>query len=159
MISTSLVVVVGVLLLSPFIQALDPVVIREEISTGIKTDQIVFKDEFGGDMSPLTRDDLCSSLVSLHEMHNEGFLGETITTNDCIDALVSETTLSELNEWSGSYCGTCKTPLSQFPSAHNFKYYDPSSSGPIYRSDCIHITPAGTSSGYIEAGSTVRNFF
>ena len=162
--TSTVVAVVGVLLLSPFIHAQDPELIREDICRGVDQDQIVFIDRCRGDrvqyLSPITIGALCNRLVSLHENFNQAFLGVTVTVDDCIDALKSKRkyTQQELGEWSGSYCGDCTIISPPSTSAHNFRCDSPSP-GPTHRSDCIHITPAGTSSGHTEAGSIVCNCF
>ena len=165
MTSTSLIAVVGVLLLSPFIQAsLNPELIYDGIRIGVRNNQIIFRERCRGDrvqsLPPISRATLCNKLVSLHGNYNEAFLGVAVTVEGCIDALKSERkyTQPELNEWCGDYCGAC-TIINPFMTGfHNFECNIDFSTMP-YRSVCTHITQAGTSSGYMEAGLSVSNSF
>ena len=164
MTSASLIAVFGVLLLSPFIQAgLNPVPIYEEISTGVRNDHIVFRDQCRGNwahtLPDISRAAVCRKLVQLHDIHNKLFLGVSVTTGECISALntLPLYTQQDLIEYCGPYCGTCSCT-----GFHNFECdCSPSTVlGPIYRIGCTHTTQTGTSTGYMEVEPNhVSNIF
>ena len=170
---------------SPF----DPRCSREEICSSVKSDAIVFKDQVNCELQngkPVTKHALCSTLVELHNLQNGDHLGGlTLRESDCIDALSSGekyTTKEQLQEWSGTHCGTLVVNQKAF--LDEFEYsnveerifppaipvrplqesiFPPAPYGVTYRSKSSYFTRQGATQeipcfGHIDAGPDVSCF-
>lgn len=120
--------------------------IRQNILNGVDGNQIVFMSGGLVSMQAETRDSICTTLTNIHNERNKGFLGETeVTLSECTTALASPppqeyTTASQLNKWTGRYCGT-QYQIGSTQSVDNTEFQTPASGSP-FRQQVVYSSRA-----------------